>query len=69
MAYTVVYERENAAPAVRWKWYVGEHRGRRNMRLDEGAEPTQEAAAEEADKAYQRITQEKRNTRMQRHEG
>ena len=69
MAYTVVYERENAAPPVRWKRYVARHEGRRSVRLKEGAAETQETAAEEADAAYQQVLQEIKNRRMKRHEG
>ncbi len=63
MAYTVVYERENAAPTVRWKWYVARHEGRRIIRVREGAGPTQEQAADEAYVAHKQIVQEIRKRR------
>lgn len=55
MAYTLVLERPNNPDPIRWKWWLESNLGKRIEHLDEGAAPTCEIAAEEADAAYQAL--------------
>ena len=66
MAYTVVLERENAAPAIRWKWYVARADSRRTVKLREGASPTCEEAGEDCDVAFHEVQAEIERRKMER---
>lgn len=61
--YTVVFERENAPPSIRWKWYVAKHEGRRQVTMKEGAASSREVAAEEADQAYKEMYERQNRNR------